>query len=379
MLEDLSYINVKDLLESTGISNISESSGEVSFSCPGDDHRFGDRSASARMNYKTSAWICHGCGVKGNAITFLAWHKQIPETIARRLLEERYGGGRISAEVGGLEQEVKRIMNPVVVEEEDRIPPAESWLEKFKVDWRNKNWCQGCSPIAETEYEMKYTQPCCGCTEPPPYKKYMYDRGFDYKILEQWQIGYDEMSERITIPIRDNLGNLVGFKGRAYKENTIPRYMILGDYGNPKRYGFQPYQKSKYIFGLDRLMQYKYVDIDLKWEWDKWKDVIICEGELNVIAMNQHEIHAVGIAGSEFSQTQCDLIVRQCSSAILFLDNDKAGNKGTKKVVEMLSPYMPIKIVQNAAGDAAELDTKTIRDLITSARSALELQVEQKI
>lgn len=349
MYEDLSYINARDLLESVGISNISESSGEISFSCPSDAHQFGDHSPSARMNSRTSAFLCHSCGIRGNAITFLSWHKSLPETVARRLLEERYGGGRISAEVGGLEQEVLRIMNPVEQIEKARIPPVESWLETFRVNWGGTSYSNQSKPSVYMENE----------------------RGFTPDILRKCEIGYDDISERITIPIRDHEGRLVGFKGRAWRENTIPRYMILGDYGNQKRYGFQPYQKSKYVFGLDSWIKNHEI-------LEYGSRMILCEGELNVIAMDQHGFYdAVGISGSEFSQTQCDLIKSYCSNAILFLDNDKAGEKGTKKVIEMLSSYMLIKVVQNAAGDAAELDTKTVRDLIGNAIPALELQIAQ--
>jgi DNA primase len=364
MLEDLSYINCRDLLESTGIKNVSESGGEISFSCPSSDHFHGDTSPSARMNARTSAFLCHSCGVRGNGITFLAWHKSIPETVARRLIEERYGGGRITASVGNLEDEVKRIMNPEIIEEEKRIPPAESWLEAFYIDWKNKHWCQGCSP-----------DNCSGCAY-VEYKQYMYDRRFDPEILNKWEIGYDLISDRITIPIRDHEGKLVGFKGRAWRENTIPKYMILGDYGNQKRYGFQPYKKSRYVFGLDKIPDFNHggnIYSDL--------DIIIVEGELNVIAMDQHGFkNTVGIAGSEFSQIQCDLINEiKCYNVVLFLDNDKAGEKGTKKVIEMLSPYMPLRIVQNAPGDAADLDTTTVKELIDNAQPYLSLQVEGKL
>lgn len=337
MLEDLSYINVRDLLESTGIKNISESSGEISFSCPSSDHFHGDTSPSARMNSRTSAFICHGCGARGNGITFLAWHKSLPETVARRLIEERYGGGRISAGVGSLENEVKRIMNPVVVEEEKRIPPAESWLEAFHVDWKY-----------EDSYRSEYL---------------ILDRKFNCVTLNNWEIGYDQISDRITIPIRDHEGKLVGFKGRAWRESNAPKYMILGDYNNQKRYGFQPYKKSQYVFGLDRISD----------------GPIIVEGELNAIAMDQHGFRSVAVAGSEFSDRQCELIREKYTFATIYLDNDKAGDKGTKKVIEMLSPYMSLKIVQNAPGDAAELDTQAVKDLIDNAQPYLTLQVEGKI
>lgn len=368
VLEDLSYIDCYDLLISTGIKNVSESSGEISFSCPSSDHFHGDSSPSARMNARTSAWCCHSCGAKGNGVTFLAWHKSIPQTVARRLLEERYGGGPISAKVGSLEEEVKRIMNPEIIEEEKRIPPSESWLETFHLDWRNRNWCQGCSADPDCSNE----ELCCGCAHPPPYKQYMYDRGFDPEILNRWQIGYDKISDRITIPIRDHEEKLVGFKGRAWRENTIPRYMILGDYNNQRRYGFQHYKKSYYVFGLG-----KHIHETRRLGYDT---VVLVEGELNVIAMDQYGYPSIGIAGSEFSEKQLDLIKRWCSDCILFLDNDKAGEKATKKVIEMLSPYMGnIQLVQNSSGDAADLNAKTVKELIESAQPVLSLQVEGKI
>jgi DNA primase len=322
------------------------------------------------MNARTSAFLCHSCGVRGNGITFLSWHKSIPETVARRLIEERYGGGRISAGVGSLEQEVKRIMNPEIIEEEKRIPPVESWLEAFYLDWENKNWCQGCSPDPENKNEHA----CSGCAQPPPYKQYMYDRGFNPSILNMWEIGYDQISDRITIPIRDHEGRLVGFKGRAWRENTVPKYMILGDYGNQKRYGFQPYKKSHYVFGLDRFIK------EYSWREDNVSAVIV-EGELNAIAMDQHGYgyHAIAIAGSEFSDKQRDLIVRNCSSAVIFLDKGRAGENGTKKVVDMLASYMGLRVILNPPGDAADLDASTVKDLIDNAQPYLSLQVEGRL
>jgi DNA primase len=339
MFEDLSYIDARDLLISIGCQNVTESGGEISFSCPSDAHQFGDRNPSARMNARTTAFICHNCGWKGNAITFLSKHKTLPETVARRLLEERYGGGGINAPVGGLEQMVKGIQNPVVIDEPERVPPDESWLNIFNINWE------------------------IGSTRTSPIFEYMIDeRKFDRQILKEWEIGYDDQSKRITIPIRDHKGNLIGFKGRLWDSNDIgPKYMILGG----DKYGFQPYHKSHYVFGMHKVCNLN--------------TVVIVEGELNAIAMDQHGYEAIGIAGSEFSGIQCGLITPRFKEAILFLDNDKAGEKGTKKVVEMLSPYMHIKVVQNAPGDAADLDIDTVRELISNAESVLLLQSQGKL
>lgn len=366
---DLSFIDAKDFLISIGINNISSSGGEITFSCPSSDHLHGDSRPSARMNIETTAFICQGCGWRGNAISFLSKHKSIPDTVAQRLLEERYGGDLISP-IGDLTTEVEKIMSQEKSNiKEKRITPSEEWIDKFYLDWYNPNWCQGCHPNAELYKDLIFTHHCSGCNEQPEYKKYMYDRGFTMKILQSWDIGYDEISQRITIPIRDHLGKLVGFKGRTCKKNENIKYLVLGDTDLSKsKYGFQTYKKSEFVFGLDRAIEDHYIKC------------ILIEGELNVIAMDQKGYNnVIGIAGSEFSEIQRDLIKEYCTEVIIFFDNDKAGRGGTKKVVEMLSPYMPLRVVQNALGDAADLTKEQIDDLISGAESALLLQARGEL
>lgn len=342
-MDDLSYIDVLDLLESTGIRNISQSGGEVNFSCPLPTHLNGDSRPSARMNIRTTAWICHGCGARGNAITFLALYKELPETVAKRLLEERYGG-QTTAAIGTLTEEVERIMDGKQEEERPRVPPHESWIGAFYCPWRM--------------WDAMRPAPLPG--------EYMLERGFRAQDLERWQIGYDEVSDRITIPIRDRDGTLVGFKGRDWTGTRQPKYLILGDNERrAPRYGFETYRKSEYVFGLDRFVAL-----------DSAQEMIIVEGELNTIVMHSYGYtNTVGVAGSEFSETQRRLVCSVARSAVTFFDDDQAGQKGTWKVIDALVPFMPVRAVLGAPGDAAELDKGTIINLIDSARSSLELSV----
>lgn len=65
--------------------------------------------------------------------------------------------------------------------------------------------------------------------------------GIDYKTQELFQVGYDEYSNRITIPERDYNGNLVGIMGRSndphckHEERWLP---------------LVPCSRSKTLFGL---------------------------------------------------------------------------------------------------------------------------------
>lgn len=58
-----------------------------------------------------------------------------------------------------------------------------------------------------------------------------YKEGISIPVQESYQIGYDYMTHRITIPIRNELGELVGVKGRLINDEDVddfnPKYMYL--------------------------------------------------------------------------------------------------------------------------------------------------------
>ena len=51
-----------------------------------------------------------------------------------------------------------------------------------------------------------------------PYGNIMFeDDGISLKTQMEWEIGFDCMSNAITIPLRDELGNLIAVKARRFK------------------------------------------------------------------------------------------------------------------------------------------------------------------
>lgn len=321
---DYSYVDAVDFLTALGVKNISVSSGEVNFSCPLAGHTHGDHRPSARMNVESCLWMCHKCGERGTPTTFLVLLRGVNETVAKRVIEERYGGS-LSAPIDDMVSEVERIMASPIPDSETRRAPGKEWLERFYVPWMDP------SILAR------------------PWAKYMLEeRGLDPRVLETWKIGYDQISDRVSIPVFDEHSNLVGFKGRSYN-GRHPRYMILGDGPNrTPRYGFDTYRKSEHVFGLNRI-------------GPGCSQIIVTEGEINTIAMYQKGwSNAVGVAGSEFSETQARLIAASCPTAIVFFDADDAGMKGTEKVITALEPYVSVYVVDDAPGDAAELTAEQI-------------------
>ena len=78
------------------------------------------------------------------------------------------------------------------------------------------------------------------------YKEYVndlfYEDNIDYSTQKEFEIGFDEESNRYTIPIRSEIGDLVGVKGR-YFDRKVPE-------GENKYIYLEPCAKSKIIYGL---------------------------------------------------------------------------------------------------------------------------------
>lgn len=75
------------------------------------------------------------------------------------------------------------------------------------------------------------------------YNTLFFKDGISYKTQELYQVGYDECSNRITIPERDFNGNLVGVMGRSNDPNCKHE---------DRWYPLFPCSRSKTLFGLQQ-------------------------------------------------------------------------------------------------------------------------------
>lgn len=356
--EFLQHVNVIDFLEALEVANVVQATAdEVKFSCPFPGHTHGDQDASAYMNDGTknagltTVWKCHGCQRKGNAITFLTELMSISRTVATREIKQRYAAGFIKPTDGiGAEFARRQKKRREEIKQRDEIPALswEMYHDKFGVDWTIAN-------------DPKYAN--------EPEVHYMPSRGFSLGDLEEWGIGWDGHSERLCIPVCDPDGNLIGVKGRAWEAGVKPKYKILGDKpGQRHRYGFQPYEKSLVVFGIDK--------------WGEQQTYVFVEGEIDVMSLWRMEIPALCTGGATMSEEQAKLIRHYANEIVLFLDDDNAGSNGvwgynTKDgehhlgIVELLEPFMKVKIVGSHKYDANDYLVRgkfdRVRKLISKA------------
>lgn len=155
------------------------------------------------------------------------------------------------------------------------------------------------------------------------YKPYVNDLFLEdhisYETQKVFEIGFDEESNRYTIPIRSELGDLVGVKGRYF-------YREVPDNENKYIY-LEPCAKSKIIYGLYKTIDYiKESGRIYVGESEKFPPQLWSYGYKN----------SGGTGGKELSQHQIDMLVRLGVDIVFCFDKDV-----TKKELEKLADKFP--------------------------------------
>lgn len=367
--EWLNRVDIVDMLEQLEVHNLTQATvDEVLFSCPFPGHSSGDSKPSCYMNNgerdadKATVFKCHGCGRAGNAISFVSEHEGVSKQEAANWLRQEYAGDWRAPHDGSISKEFEEQWRDHLerVNAGPHELPTIPWeryhklfTEDPEVDWAAAG--------------ATYAHPDC-----PPAIAYLFRRGLRPSTLEEWGIGFDLISNRLTIPVCAPNGDLVGVKARAYDDRK-PKYLILGDKGRRTRYGWKHYEKSLVVFGLD------------KWGGEIDGTVVFCEGELDVIALWQMDIPAICTGSAHLSDTQAKLIRDHCNGAVvIFFDSDTAGRHATwgyeradgtraPGLVEKLGPFMDVRIVRHHFRDPAAMVARgqhnSVTKMISGARS----------
>lgn len=156
-----------------------------------------------------------------------------------------------------------------------------------------------------------------------------FNDGIDYETQQFFEIGYDDKTNRITIPIRDEIGNLVGVKGRLFsKEIGIDenKYVYL-----------EPCAKSKVLYGLYQNDKY----IKLK------GSVFVGESEKMVMQTYSYGyFNSVALGGKKISKTQIEYLTRMCVDIIFCFDKDVSFDE-IEQTAKMFDNKVPLYYIQD--------------------------------
>ena len=141
------------------------------------------------------------------------------------------------------------------------------------------------------------------------------DAGFEMDFLQEQDVGFDRIENRITFSIRDYLGRLVGVSGRAHYDSQYPRYRVYDQVFEPIVPGYKALNR-KHLYGFhevyaDRYFSPEGTDIP----------IILVEGYKGCLWLKQMGFrHAVALQGSSLTQGQRRMLERVRGPKYILLD-----------------------------------------------------------
>jgi DNA primase len=131
-------------------------------------------------------------------------------------------------------------------------------------------------------------------------------------LVQKGQKGgfYDRFRGRITFPIRDSRGKVVGFGARALSPDSQPKYL-----NSPEG---ELYHKSRTLFGIDRA----------RGAIGRAGRAVVVEGYTDVLALHQAGVEeAVAVMGTAITPEQLRELASHADEVVLAMDADRAGRE----------------------------------------------------
>lgn len=168
-----------------------------------------------------------------------------------------------------------------------------------------------------------------------------YDDHISYETQQEFGIGYDPESNRITIPIFSEIGDLVGVKGRLFKKNLNNddiKYIYL-----------EPCPRYRIIYGLHKTIPY------IK----RAGKIFVPEAEKGVMQLWSYGDKNVGSSGGkELSNQQIELLTR-LGVDIVFVQDKDVKQEEIHDLANRFVDHVPIYYIYDADNILNEKESPT--------------------
>ena len=327
-----------------------------------------EKDPSFTVTPQKQIFYCFGCGEGGNVIHFLMKHEKLSFPEAIELLAKKANiplpKESWREKQGGLSDKLyyaNQTANEYFVKNLHREAPGRSarqYLKKRGFDSETlKIFSLGFAP-AEWEGLIRFAQ----------------TKDIKPEILTQAGLtvprtegkgSYDRFRKRITFPIFNLSGKVVGFGGRVLDEKDEPKYM-----NSPET---PIYQKGRILYGLNLSRE----------EIRQKGSAILVEGYVDLITLYQAGIkNVVASSGTAFTADQAHLLARYAEKVYLFFDADSAGQSATFRSVDLLfSEGLDVFVVSLNPGEdpdsyVRKFGEKAVEEKINQAKSFIDFKCE---
>ncbi len=291
--------------------------------CPFHD----ERSPSFSVNQDKQFYHCFGCKSSGNAINFLMEFEGLDFPAAVKSLSESVGL-KVPAEgnADATQQKKKNRLYEILEEanlfyktslrQHPKKHKAVTYLKgrrvtgaiarDFGLGYAPAGWNSLVSHLEEKGIDL--------------------DEGIEAGLIARKDNGngfYDRFRDRVTFPILDIRGRVVGFGGRVLDDEAKPKYL-----NSPESIVFQ---KSREIYGLYEARRRSHRS-DL---------IMVVEGYMDVVALSQNKIDfSVAALGTAINSQQIKAIFRTAPSIVFCFDGDLAGRSAASKALLATLPVI---------------------------------------
>jgi DNA primase len=279
--------------------------------CPFHD----ERSPSFSVDPQDKLYHCFGCGVAGDVFGFVMEKEGLAFAEAVEALADRYGV-ELQREQEDPRAEARRQARQRLQQLLERASAYYSnylWESKEAGKARDYLAGRGLAEGTLRDFGVGFAPSAwdkilvagqrAGFTVPE-----MHSVG----LVQRSQKGqeYDRFRARIMFPIRDARGRVLGFGGRATRDDQKPKYV------NTSETDF--FHKSEILYGLDRARA----------AMAKENRALVVEGYTDVLALHQAGLQgAVGVMGTAITPDQVKTLSGVVDEVVLALDADEAGQE----------------------------------------------------
>jgi DNA primase len=285
-----------------------------------------EKTPSFTVSSSKQIYHCFGCGVGGNAISFLMDYENLSfidtiETLANmaglEIPQQQTTSQQSSKESADFYTVLKKSANfyKKQLSQHPQAKNATDWLkkrglnqeiiERFNIGYAPPGWDNLTNIINNTKYQ-----------------KLLLTTGMLIQKPETSSI-YDRFRNRIMFPITDRRGRVIGFGGRVINDDDTPKYL-----NSPETPVFH---KGHELYGLYEARQAN----------RNLKCLLLVEGYMDVVMLAQHGIsYAVATLGTATTINHVQKLFRASSEVIFCFDGDEAGRLAAWRTLEILLPLL---------------------------------------
>ena len=310
--------------------------------CPFHD----ERTPSFGIDPQQKVYHCFGCQASGDVFTFVQETEGVDFKDALELLADRYGV-ELEREQEDPQQAERRRRRERLLE---LLARTAAYYQRYLWDSREAHRAReylagrGLGEAILNEFRVGYA--------PSAWDRVLTaSRSGGFSVEDLYATGlaqrsrqtgqpYDRFRSRITFPLADIRGRVLGFGARAMGEEQRPKYLNTADN--------DLYHKGLHLYGGDLARSHA----------AREGSVIVCEGYTDTIALHQAGMrNAVGLMGTALTADQVAELARMAQTVLLALDADSSGQEAMLRAAALAAKRkLELRVVELPAGsDPAEL------------------------